>query len=154
MKSTDPRVLRFIAFFKFVKAFLLILTGVGALNLLHKDVPNVLDHWITVLGMDPGNHYLDKLLEKAASLTPHKLKLAGVASFIYAGHFLIEGTGLWLEKRWGEWITVIITGSFLPLEIYEIHRDMNAIKIALLIINIAVVAYLLYRIRVVKKDAS
>src|ERR1700738_4893643 len=143
MKSTDPRVLRFIAFFKFVKALLLILTGVGALNLLHKDVPSVLDHWITVFGMDPDNQYIDKLLEKAASLTPHKLKLAGVASFIYAGLFLIEGTGLLLEKRWGERISIIIAGSFLPLEIYEIYRDVNAIKIALLIINIAVVAYLL-----------
>jgi uncharacterized membrane protein (DUF2068 family) len=154
MKVTDPKVLRFIAFFKFVKALLLILTGIGALHLLHKNIPSVLDHWITVLGVDPENQYIDKALEKAASLTPHRLKFAGVASFIYAGLFLVEGTGLWREKRWGEWITVVITGSFLPLEVYEIHRDATAAKIAVLIINIAVVAYLLYRIRVVKEDAS
>jgi uncharacterized membrane protein (DUF2068 family) len=66
---------------------------------------------------------------------------------VYAGLFLTEGIGLWLEKRWAEWLTVIITSSLVPIEIYEIYRHPTAIKIAVLLINIAIVAYLLYRIR-------
>ena len=68
-------------------------------------------------------------------------------SFIYAGLFLTEGIGLWLMKRWAEWFTIIITSSLVPVEIYELYRHPSATKILVLIINIAVVIYLLYRIR-------
>jgi uncharacterized membrane protein (DUF2068 family) len=147
MKSSDTKVLRLIAIFKFVKAALLISIGIGALKLLHKDLATVLDHWIRMFGLAPGNQYVDRFFDKAANFTPHKIKLVGAASFLYAGLFLTEGTGLWLAKRWGEWVTVIITGSLLPLEIYEIHRHPTAVKIAVLIINIAVLIYLIYHIR-------
>jgi uncharacterized membrane protein (DUF2068 family) len=68
-------------------------------------------------------------------------------SFVYAGLFLTEGVGLWLVKRWAEWFSVIITTSLVPVEIYEIHRHPSAMKCLVLILNIAVVGYLLYRIR-------
>jgi len=147
MKSSDTRLLRLIAIFKFVKAALLISIGIGALKLLHKDLATVLDHWISMLGLDPGNQYVDRVLDKAANFTPHKIKLLGVGSFIYAGLFLTEGTGLWLAKRWGEWVTVIITSSLLPIEIYELFHRFSAMKVVVLLINIAVVVYLVYRIR-------
>jgi uncharacterized membrane protein (DUF2068 family) len=147
MKPSDRTMLRLIALFKFVKVLLLVSVGVGAFKLLHKNMAIEAEHWIDMLGLNPGNHYVDKVLEKAANLTPHKIKLLGVGSFIYAGLFLTEGTGLWLAKRWGEWVTVIITSSLVPVEIYEIHRHPNAIKISVLIINVAIVTYLIYRIR-------
>jgi uncharacterized membrane protein (DUF2068 family) len=87
------------------------------------------------------------MLERAANLTPNNIKGLGIVSFIYAGLFLTEGIGLWLVKRWAEWFTVIITSSLVPLEVYEIYRHPSPIKILVLVINIAVVGYLLYRIR-------
>ena len=50
-------------------------------------------------------------------------------------------------KRWAEWFTVIITSSLVPFEVYELYRDPSAMKILVLVINVAVVIYLLYRIR-------
>jgi uncharacterized membrane protein (DUF2068 family) len=147
MKASDSRLIRLIALFKLLKAILLIAVGVGALKLLHRDVASVLEHWVAMLGLDPGNQYVGRALEKAANLSPNKIKDLGVVSFIYAGLFLTEGIGLWLVKRWAEWFTVIITGSLIPFEVYEIHRHPTPIKILVLIINIAVVGYLLYRIR-------
>ena len=136
-----------IALFKLVKAALLIAVGVGALKLVHKDVAGAVEHWVELLRLDPNNHYIDTALEKASNLTPDKIKQLGLGSMIYAGLFLTEGIGLWLEKRWAEWLTVVITSSLIPIEIYEIYRHPTAIKIAVLLINIAIVAYLLYRIR-------
>ena len=136
-----------IALFKLVKAALLIAVGVGALKLLHKDVAGAVEHWVELLRLDPNSHYIDTALEKASNLTPDKIKELGLGSMVYAGLFLTEGIGLWLEKRWAEWLTVIITSSLIPLEIYEIYRHPTAIKIAVLLINIAIVAYLVYRIR-------
>jgi uncharacterized membrane protein (DUF2068 family) len=147
MKSSDSRLIRLIALFKLLKASLLIAVGVGALKLIHKDIATVLQHWVTMLGLDPGNQYVDRALEKAANLSPNKIRGLGVVSFIYAGLFLTEGIGLWLVKRWAEWFTVIVTGSLVPVEVYEIYRHPTPIKILVLMINIAVVGYLLYRIR-------
>jgi uncharacterized membrane protein (DUF2068 family) len=147
MKSSDSRLIRLIAVFKLLKAILMIAVGVGTLKLLHKDVATVLEHWVAMLGLDPGNQYIDRALEKAANLSPNKIKGLAIVSFIYAGLFLTEGIGLWLVKRWAEWFTIIITSSLVPVEVYEILRNPTPIKILVLLINIAVVGYLLYRIR-------
>jgi uncharacterized membrane protein (DUF2068 family) len=52
--------------------------------------------------------------EKALNVTPGKIKQLGIGSMIHAGLFLTEGIGLWLEKRWAEWLTAIITGLLDP----------------------------------------
>jgi uncharacterized membrane protein (DUF2068 family) len=147
MKSADNRVIRLIALFKLLKSALLIAVGMSALHLLHRDVASIVEHWVKMLGLDPGNRYVDRALEKAGNLTPDQIKHFGVGSFIYAGLFLTEGIGLWLVKRWAEWFSVIITSSLLPLEVYELYRHPSPIKILVLILNIAVVGYLVYRIR-------
>jgi len=147
MKSSGNMLIRFIALFKLLKAALLIAVGMSALHLLHKDVASIAEHWVRMLGLDPGNRYVDKALAKAADLTPEKIRNLGIVSFIYAGLFLTEGIGLWMVKRWAEWFSVIITTSLVPFEIYEIHRHPSAIKVLVLIVNIAVVGYLIYRIR-------
>jgi uncharacterized membrane protein (DUF2068 family) len=145
MQSND-RLVRLIALFKLLKAALLIAVGLGALHLLHKDLTSVLEHWVMRLGLDPGNRYVDKALEKAANFSPNKIKSLGIVSFIYAGLFLTEGIGLWMLKRWAEWFSVIITTSLVPVELYEIYHHPSVIKGLVLIVNIAVVGYLLYRI--------
>jgi uncharacterized membrane protein (DUF2068 family) len=147
MKSSDAAVIQLIAIFKLVKAITLIAIGVGALKLLHRDMGSTLDHWIAVSGLDPGNRWVERGIEKASNLSHAKVKGLGIVSFIYAGLFLTEGIGLWLMKRWAEWFTIIITSSLIPVEIYEIHHHPTAVKIVVLIINIAVVIYLLCRIR-------
>src|SRR5580658_3409805 len=147
MKSSDNRLIRLIAFFKLLKSALLIAVGMSALRLLHKDIASVLEHWVRMLGLDPGNRYVDRALQKFGNLTPNKIKSFGVVSFIYAGLFLTEGIGLWLVKRWAEWFSVIITSSLLPVEVYELYRHPSPIKSLVLMVNIAVVGYLVYRIR-------
>jgi len=147
MNSADHRVVRLIALFKLLKSVLLIAVGMSALHMLHKDVASGVEHWVKLLGLDPGNRYVDTALQRAGSLTPDKIRRFGVGSFIYAGLFLTEGIGLWLVKRWAEWFSVIITTSLVPVEVYEIYRHPSPVRILVLIVNIAVVGYLVYRIR-------
>jgi uncharacterized membrane protein (DUF2068 family) len=146
MNSSHAGLIRLIALFKFVKTAALIVTGVGVLKLIHSDIAGQLDHWVARLGFDPGSRYINEAIEKATNLPPHRIKEMGLACFFYAPLFLTEGIGLWLLKRWAEWFTVVITGSLVPVEIYEIFRHPSAIKVLVLVINLAVVAYLLYRI--------
>src|SRR6202521_2781736 len=147
MKSSDTAVIRLIALFKLVKAITLIAIGVGALKLLHRDMGSTLDHWSAMSGLDPGNRWVERGIERVSNLTPAKVKDLGIVSFIYAGLFLTEGIKLWLMKHWAEWFTIIITSSQVPVEIYELYRHPTATKILVLLINIAAVVYLIYRIR-------
>jgi uncharacterized membrane protein (DUF2068 family) len=147
MKTSHDRLLRMIAVFKFFKALMLIALGAGAFKFLHKDVAGIVEHWARALRLDPANRFVDAALAKASHLRPEQIKELGLGSFLYAALFLVEGTGLWLEKRWGEWVTVIITSSLVPVEIYETYRHPSAVKVAVLVINVGIVGYLIYRIR-------
>src|SRR5580658_4564663 len=147
MKSSGDMLLRLIAIFKFFKAGLLIALGIGLFKLLHKDLGDVLQHWCEAMRLDPGSHFVNLALEKAARLSPAQVKKLGLGSFLYAGLFLAEGTGLWLRKRWGEWLTIILTSSLVPVEIFEIHRHPSWVKVGVLVVNVAIVVYLIYHIR-------
>lgn len=147
MRQSQSGIIRLIALFKLLKALILIVTGIGILKLIHNDISSTLEHWIVLPGIDPGNRLIDHALRKAANVSPQRLKDVGLGSFLYAALFLTEGTGLWLLKRWAEWFTVGITGSLIPVEIYEIDRHPSVIKVVILIINVAVVVYLVMRIR-------
>src|ERR1700733_2713684 len=147
MPISDDRLIRMIAIFKFFKAGLLIAVGIGVLRLVHKDVATVIRHWSEALKVDPANRFLDAALGKATRVSPDQIKKLGLGSFLYAGLFLTEGTGLWLRKRWGEWLTVIITSSLVPIELYAIHRHPSWAKVVVLVLNVAMVVYLIYHIR-------
>src|SRR5580658_5399930 len=147
MKTSDDWLIRLIAVFKFVKAGLLIALGVGVFRLVHKDLASVIEHWCEAMRLDPGSHFVNLALEKAAHVSPEQVKKLGLGSFLYAGLFLTEGTGLWLRKRWGEWLTVIVTSSLVPLEAYEIYRHPSYVKLAVFVVNVAIVVYLIYHIR-------
>lgn len=139
--------MRWIAAFKFLKAAALVALSVGVFRLLHKNVGELLEHWVEALRLDPGNRFVDAILAKAWNVTPAQMTKLGIGGLLYAGLFLAEGTGLWLRKRWGEWLTVIITSTLLPVELYEIYRHPTWVKVGVLVINVAIVWYLIWKIR-------
>src|SRR5580698_4428295 len=136
-----------IGLFKLVKALLLIMVGIGALRLLHKDIAHTITHWVDVLRVDPDNRFIHGIIARAFDVTPAKLKELSVGTFFYAGLLLTEGTGLLLRKHWAEYFTVIVTGSFIPLEIYELIRRATFAKVTVLLLNVAVVVYLAINLR-------
>ncbi|HEX4006171.1 MAG TPA: DUF2127 domain-containing protein [Acidobacteriaceae bacterium] len=147
MKTSKSGLIRLIAVFKLLKTAVLIVAGAGILKMMHNNAATVLEHGFAMLGLDPGNRYVDHALRKVASLPPERFKELSLGSFVYAALFLTEGVGLWMMKRWAEWFTIAITGSLIPLEIYEICRHPTAVRILVLILNAAIVVYLLVRIR-------
>ncbi len=147
MKASDTKLLRLIAVFKLLKAALLIAVGLGALRLVHTDVTALLEKWVARFGLNPGSRYVGHVILEAAALTPNRIKDLGVGSLLYAALFLTEGIGLWLLKRWAVWFSAIITTSLVPLEVHEIHRHPTSTKVLVLVINIAVVGFLIYRIQ-------
>jgi uncharacterized membrane protein (DUF2068 family) len=144
---SDKRMLRAIGVFKFAKAVLFLVVGMAALRLVHADVAELLEQWVLRLGIGAGSHYVGRLLVEAAKLTPNRIRDVSVGSFIYAALFLTEGIGLWLLKRWAEWMTIVITSSLVPVEVWEIGRHPNVGKVLVLLINLALVGYLIWQVR-------
>jgi uncharacterized membrane protein (DUF2068 family) len=145
--QSHSRGLMLIAVFKLLKGFALIAVGIGALHLLHKDVAAVADHWINAFRVDSHNRFITWLLAKLPLVNDKKLKELSVGTFFYAAIFLTEGLGLAFRKRWAEYFTIITTSSFLPLEVYELIHHANVAKTVALVVNIAVVVYLVRELR-------
>jgi uncharacterized membrane protein (DUF2068 family) len=141
------RGLLVIAAFKLLKGLALLAVGIGAHTLIDKDLVAVVEHWVNVFRVDPNNHYLHALLERFTDLSPQRLKAVSFGTFFYAMLLLTEGVGLAWGKRWAEYFTIIATSSFIPLEIYEIFRHTNVTKVVVLLINVAVVWYLVLELR-------
>jgi uncharacterized membrane protein (DUF2068 family) len=136
-----------IGLFKLVKALALIAVGIGALKYLHKDLAASVNHWVEVLRVDPDNRFIHPLLAKAFSVTPKQLKELSAGTLFYAALLGIEGIGLLMRKHWAEYFTIITTGALLPLEIYELAKHVTTAKIIVLVINAAIVWYLIARVR-------
>jgi uncharacterized membrane protein (DUF2068 family) len=141
------RVLTMIALFKFLKATVLIAVGFGALRLIHSDLRDQANALFDTLGQSVDVVPILRLLRDIGALAPNSLRLFGAGAFLYAALFLTEGVGLWRQKRWAEYLTVIATASFIPFEIFEIVQRRTLPRISALVINILVVLYLLYRIK-------
>jgi uncharacterized membrane protein (DUF2068 family) len=137
------RWLILIAAFKLAQALLFVAIGVGALKLLHQDIGDVLTAVAEHLRFNPESRFVNFVLDKAALIDDRLLRRIGEAVFIYAGLDLIEGIGLYLEKAWAEYLTLVITASFLPLEIFELCRRLTLVRIGLLGVNAVVFFYLL-----------
>jgi uncharacterized membrane protein (DUF2068 family) len=145
--KSHSRGLLLIAAFKLFKGFALLAVAIGALHLLHRDVASVADQWVNAFRVDPHNRYIHWLLTRLSNVDDRKLRELSVGTFIYAAVFLTEGTGLAFRKRWAEYFTTITTASFLPLEIYELVHHATIAKSVALVLNIAVLVYLVWEIR-------
>jgi uncharacterized membrane protein (DUF2068 family) len=73
---------------------------------------------------------------------PHTLHLVVAFLITYAVIEMVEAVGLWSLKRWGEYVAVVATSLFLPLEIYELTENASWLKVGALVVNLALVAYL------------
>ena len=144
--NRDPWLL-LIGLFKLVKGVSLLIIAFGLLRMLHRDVAEVTQHWIEVLRVDPENRFIHRALIKVFNVTPKQLKELSAGTFLYAAIFLTEGTGLLLRKHWAEYMTLISTGLFIPLEVWEIHRHFTMLKLGVTVVNALIVWYLAARIR-------
>ncbi len=144
--QSNPRAILYIGIFKLLKGVLLFIAGLGALHLLHKDVAEVAMRWADLLHVDPDRGWAHALLSKMLMLDDRKLKAISAGTFFYSGLLLTEGIGLLMHKTWAEYFTIITTAGLIPLEVYEIVEHVTAIKILVLIVNIAIVWYLVAKV--------
>ena len=144
--------LTLIAVAKLCKVAVLVTIGVMMLSLADHDAPAQLHHWATMVGIHPTSRHLHRIMQKLADASQGKLHAITIASFVYAAVFAVEGIALWLQKRWGEWLTVVVTSSFMPFELYEMVREPHWQRMIALVLNAAAAVYLVVRLREERKS--
>ena len=145
------RGLLLIGLFKLVKSIFFFCIGVGAIHLLHKDLGDEVLRLATRFNFDPESRVVSLLMEKVDLIDAHRLREIGFATFAYSALALTEGIGLLREKEWAEYLTLILTISFLPWELFELVRRPDWFRLGLLLINLAVLAYLVWLLQRKKK---
>ena len=141
------RGVRAIAIFKLFKGLLLLALASGALAILQSGYPiaGMIVDAVEAMRFDPDNKHVQSFLETVLHLSDRQVKALDGATFLYAGLFLTEGVGLWLEKTWAHNLTILVTTSFIPLEIFELAKKFSAAKLVTIGLNVVVVIYLLIR---------
>ena len=145
--SPHDRGLFAIGIFKLTKAVFFFCLGLGVIHLVGKDLGDEATRLATALRFDSEGRVVTLLQEKADLIDARRLREIGFFSFAYSALALTEGVGLLLEKVWAEYLTLILTISFLPWELFELARRPTWVRLALLLINLAVLWYLLWLLR-------
>ena len=83
-------------------------------------------------------------IEELLGSSQGTLHAAGAALAGYAVLEGVEAVGLWYQRRWAEYLTFIVTTSFIPLEVYELIHKFTPLKVFALVVNLAIVIYLLF----------
>jgi uncharacterized membrane protein (DUF2068 family) len=133
-----------IGLFKLAEAVFFLLVGAGAIHFIHHDLGDAAVRLAERLRIDPDGRLVSYVIDHLDAITSQRMKQIGLATFFYAVLRVTEGTGLVLEQKWAEYLTVIVTVSFLPWELYEIVRHPDWLRVCLLVANLIVLAYLVW----------
>jgi uncharacterized membrane protein (DUF2068 family) len=145
-------ILRALAIERWVRGIVLALLGVAVFklkstqvslqSLFRRDLKS-LDPFFRQIHFKVSDSTTIQSIEKVLHAKSSTLNLIAVALVLYAALQIVEGIGLWSLKRWGEYVAVVGTTLFIPLEVYELTENVSWLKIVVLIVNIAAVLYLL-----------
>ncbi len=154
-QDAHPRGLLYIGLFKLGKSIFFFFVGMGALHLLHKDLNDEAQRLASaLLRFEPEGRLTALIMENVQLIDPRRLREIGFFTFAYSVVALIEGFGLMREKVWAEYLTLSLTVMFLPWELYELARHASWMRLSLLVINLIVLAYLLWVLERKKKKPS
>src|SRR5271154_5193800 len=154
-KAQKPRfgVLRTIALYKLVKVVLLLGVAYGELRLRDASLAAKLLSWAQARPYGLEHRIVGQLMEWFGSLSVSRVHALRIVTLVYAAVFAVEGIGLWLEKRWAEWLTTIITASLIPLELWELIHSPSIGAAAVLLANCLIVGYLYWHVSTRQRPA-
>jgi uncharacterized membrane protein (DUF2068 family) len=142
-----PRTLALIAAFKFAKSLLLVVLAIALFRLRHPEAIEAFAHWLGTLQIATGHESVGHAIRWILGIDPHTVALFAAIAIVYAILYAIEGYGLWENRNWAKYLTVISTCLFIPVELWEIFRHYTPMKVLALVVNILIVAYLVWLLR-------
>ena len=146
-RPRSRRVLRLIALERIVRGALLLGAGIYLFFHVNSDFGRLADHVLRAVELDPRRPFFHRIVAYLHHLHASEIRIAALFALGYGTLELVEGTGLWLDQLWAEYLTVIATSLLIPLEVYELVRHPTALKAGGIAVNILIVAYLVHLLR-------
>src|ERR1035441_3391032 len=135
---------RTVATVEFTKGIVVVLAGLGAFSMRHKDIWGVAESFLEFFHVNPYHHYVGVFIDLVSRISDVRLwKIALVAS-IYAILGFVEAFGLWYALPGAEWMAAITGGIYIPFEAADLIRRVTWFRLLVLVINSAIVLYMLY----------
>jgi len=145
--ARNDRLLPWIAAERAFRALRVLAVGVVLLSHPHADWAAEVTHLARRLGFDPNSNWIQRIVKKLKRIGAHEDSLFGSLALVYAALEGTEAYGLFRRRRWGEWLTVFATSLFLIPEVWELTKSVTPLKAGALLVNLLIVAYLLWRLR-------
>jgi len=143
---------RAIALYEAGKGGLVLVAGLGLLSMIHGDVQALAERIVRHTNLDPASKYPRIFLDAASRTTDtHLWIFAGLATLYAAGRFVLA-YGLWFERRWAEWLALATVAVYLPVESYGLIVRVTWIKSCVFLLNLAIVLYIVYALRLSSKS--
>jgi uncharacterized membrane protein (DUF2068 family) len=144
LRPAQRRLLRLVASFEFVKGIFVLLIGLSAILLVHKDAWVIAESLLALLHISTDRHSAQLFLDFADDLTDARLWAAARLAFAYSALRFAEAYGLWKQRRWAEWFAFGSGTLLIPLEIHELLRGVTPLRSAVFVGNLIIVFYMLY----------
>jgi uncharacterized membrane protein (DUF2068 family) len=145
--ARHDRLLPWIAAERTFRAIVLLGVGITLVSHPHANWANDVSRLAQHLGLDPKGNWVQRVMNDVRKIHTHQDLVFGVAAIAYGMLEAAEAYGLFKRRRWGEWLTVVATSLLFIPEIWELTKSATFLKVGAVVVNVAVVAYLLWRLR-------
>ena len=146
-------MLRTIALYKLCKVVILLLAVYGEVRLHDATLSARILSWAAALPHGLEHDLVTRAIVWFSGLSESRVHALRFVTLTYAAVFAIEGIGLWMQRRWAEWLTTIITASLIPLEVWELIHKVSFGASVVLVANILIVVYLYWHVSTRQKPA-
>ena len=129
---------------KLGKSALLLGVAFGIYSLIDSDLRAELERFLRWVRVDPEHAFFVALGERLEQITPANIRFVASGTFLYAALLVVEGVGLLRRAFWAAWLAIGETAFFIPLEGFELVRHLSHGILLILLVNVAIVWYLLH----------
>ncbi len=136
-----------IAIERVVKALTVLAISIGALSLLDRDRPELAERLVDWLEVDRGRAVVEWLLTRVAGVSDGMLLGMGLGGLGYAALEIVEAYGLIRARAWAEWLTIVATALFIPVEVLSLVHRPTPLDVVAIALNVAIVAFLVWHRR-------
>src|SRR5580700_11459102 len=147
LRPAQRRLLRLVASIEFAKGIFVLLIGISAMLLVHKDAWVIAESLLALFHISTDRHAAQLFLNFADDITDARLWAAVWLALVYSTLRFAEAYGLWKQRTWAEWVAFGSGTLLLPLEIRGLMRGINLFRSALFLGNLAIVVYMLFLLR-------
>jgi uncharacterized membrane protein (DUF2068 family) len=154
-KIGDPghiKGVRTVATFEFTKGIVVLLAGLGVFSMRHKDIWGVAESLLEFLHANPHHHFVGIFIDLVYKVSDIRLWKIATIAVVYVILRFVEAYGLWYVRPWAEWLAIASGSIYIPFEVADLLRRPDVLRLLILVINVAIVLYMLMlRLEAAKK---